>query len=181
MLASDIMSRKLICCTPWDTVRTAARLMRRHGVGALPVVSDLSDSLLEGIVTDRDLCCGVLADGKNADAVKVEDVMTRVPVTCEPNDPIGVCEERMQEDQIRRIPVVNKQGRCVGIIAQADIAHRAPAAHVAETLREISKAARPRESLLFEPDRFYCGQLHEQDEILLLQRRRELRRELEAA
>jgi CBS domain-containing protein len=58
--------------------------MKKHGVGVIPVVSELSDPLLEGIVTDRDLCCGVVVDAKNADAIKISELMTPVPVTCEP-------------------------------------------------------------------------------------------------
>lgn len=56
MLVKNIMSEPVICCTPWDSVRYAAAPIAFHSVGALPVVSDLNDPLLEGIVTDRDLC-----------------------------------------------------------------------------------------------------------------------------
>jgi CBS domain-containing protein len=61
MLVKNIMSEPVVCCTPWDSVRYAVALIALHSVAALPVVSDLNDSLLEGIVTDRDLCCRVLA------------------------------------------------------------------------------------------------------------------------
>ena len=84
------------------------------------------------------------------------------------------CEELMQENQVRRIPVVNNRGRCIGIVAQADIALHAPAAQVANTIKEISKPAKPRQEMHFEKDYFYCGQPHELDQILLLNRRREL-------
>ena len=77
MLVKDLMTSAVVCCTPWDTAETAASLMKAHGVGAIAVVADPSDPLLEGIVTDRDLCCGVVAAGKNADAVQVADLMTR--------------------------------------------------------------------------------------------------------
>ena len=63
MLVKDLMTSSLVCCTPWDTARAAARLMKAHGVGAIAVVADPLDPLLEGIVTDRDLCCGVVAAG----------------------------------------------------------------------------------------------------------------------
>ena len=61
MFISQVMTRDVVWCTPGDTA-TAAILMKRHGVGAIPVVSDNSDPLLEGIVTDRDLCSRVVAD-----------------------------------------------------------------------------------------------------------------------
>jgi len=158
MLVKDVMTRETVSCTRW---------------------SDLSDPLLEGIVTDRDLCCGVVADGKNVDAITISE--TPIPVTCQPESTVEGCEELMQENQVRRIPVVDNRGRCVGMISQADIALHAPAEEVARTMREVSKSARPSRNVHFDKDLFYCGQLHEQDEILLLNRRRELCQEVEAA
>lgn len=176
----ELMSTEVVCCSPWDTARAAASLMKEHGIGAIPVVSDLSDPLLEGIVTDRDLCCGVVSDGKNADTIKISELMTPVPVTCEPEYTIEECEELMQENQVRRIPVVDKRGRCVGMVAQADLAICAPALQVAKTLKEISKPSKPSQDLHLDKNLFYGGLLHEEDEILLLNRRRELHREVEA-
>jgi CBS domain-containing protein len=180
MQVRELMTEEIVCCTPWDTARAVATLMRKHGVGAIPVVSELSDPLLEGIVTDRDLCCDVVAYAKNADAVNIAELMTPVPVTCGPEYTLEECEELMQENQVRRIPVVDKRGRCVGMVSQADIALRAPALQVARMMKEISKSPKPSQNLHFDKDFFYCGQLHEQDEILLLNRRRELRQEVEA-
>jgi CBS domain-containing protein len=179
MLVRELMTNEVVFCTPWDTARTAASLMKEHGVGAIPVVSDLSDPLLEGIVTDRDLCCGVVADAKKADAIQLSELMTPVPVTCEPEDTIEECEELMQENQVRRIPVVDRRGRCVGIVAQADLAVHVPVGQVAKTMKEISKPSKPRQDICLEKDYFYDGLLHEEDQILLLNRRRELHREVE--
>ena len=174
MLVKDLMSVAVVCCTPWDTAQKAASLMKASGVGAIAVVADTLDPLLEGIVTDRDLCCGVVAAGKNADAVRVADVMTRIPVTCGPECWLDECLELMQENQIRRLPVINNRGRCIGIVSQADIALHGPAAQASRTIREISKPAKPRLEMHFEKGYFYCGQPHEEDQILLLNRRREL-------
>lgn len=179
MLVKDLMTTVLVSCTPWDSAARAASLMKAHGIGVVLVVADPSDPLLEGIVTDRDVCCGVVAAGKNADLVQVADLMTPIPVTCGPEDTLEACEELMQEGQVRRIPVVNNRGRCVGIVAQADIALHASAWQVAGTLKEISKPAEPRQEMHFERDCFYCGQPHELDRVLLLNRRRELTRRRE--
>jgi len=181
MFVRELMTTPVFCCTPSDEAPAAATLMKKHGIGAIPVVSDLSDPLLEGIVTDRDLCCGVVAAARNADAVRIGELMTPVPVTCEPEDTLEQCEDLMQENQVRRIPVVDKRGRCVGIVTQADLALCAPAMQVAKTLKEMSTPSKPSECVHIEKKKkvFYCGQLHEQDEILLLNRRRELRREVE--
>ncbi len=174
MLVKDLMSSSLVRCTPWDTARAAASLMKAHGVGSIPVVADLLDPLLEGMVTDRDLCCGIVAAGSDASVVQVGDLMSRIPVSCGPEDTLEECEELMQETQVRRLPVVNNRGRCIGIVSQADIALHAPAAQVAKTIKEISKPAKPHQEMHFEKGYFYCGQPHEQDQILLLNRRREL-------
>lgn len=142
MLVKEIMSRDLVWCTPSDTAQTAAKLMKDRGVGALPVVSDSVSRKLEGIITDRDLCCAVVAGAKLADATRVADVMTPHAVTCAPENTLEDCENLMQKYQVRRIPVIDAQGRCVGLVAQADIALHAPAGVVAKTLAEISKSLR---------------------------------------
>jgi CBS-domain-containing membrane protein len=80
-----------------------------------------------------------VADAKLAETTKVGDLMTRNLVTCEPEDALGNCEELMQKHQVRRLPVTDKQGRCIGMVAQADIALHGSAAKVAKTLEQISK------------------------------------------
>ena len=142
MLVKEIMSSDLVWCTPSDTAQTAAKLMKDRGVGALPVVSDGVSRKLEGIVTDRDLCCAIVAGARLAEVTRIADVMTREPVTCAPENAIEDCEDLMQKYQIRRIPVVDAQGHCVGMVAQADIALHAPEGVVAKTLAEISKSVR---------------------------------------
>ena len=150
MLVKDLVTREVVSCTPWDTARTVAHLMKELGVGALPVVWDLADPLLEGIVTDRDLCCGVVADGKNADAIRISELMTPIPVTCQPESTLEDCEESMQENQVRRIPVVDKRGRCVGMVSQADVALHAPTEEVARTVNKISKSGKPSQDFNFD-------------------------------
>jgi CBS-domain-containing membrane protein len=84
----------------------------------------------------------------------IGELMTPVPVTCEQEDTIEHCEELMQENQLRRIPVADKRGRCVGIVTQADLALRAPALQVAKTLKEISKPSRPAQNVHTEKNSF---------------------------
>ena len=122
MLLKDIMSKPVVACTPGDTAQAAAELMKTHAVGAIPVVSDVLDPLLEGIVTDRDLSNAVIATAGSPELVAVSDAMTRVPVTCLPDNTLEYCLELMRNCQVRRIPVVDRRGRCVGIVAPADIA-----------------------------------------------------------
>jgi CBS domain-containing protein len=144
MLVKDVMSKNLYCCEPSDTAQAAAKTMKAQGVGALPVVSDSTNRRLEGIVTDRDLCCSVVAGAKFAETTRIADVMTRNPITCAAENTLDDCEELMQKHQVRRLPVTDKQGRCIGVVAQADIALHGPAGMVAKMVAEISKPAKLR-------------------------------------
>lgn len=141
MLVKDVMSKNLYCCVPSDTAQAAAKTMKTRSVGALPVVSDSTNRVLEGIVTDRDLCCSIVAGAKLAETTRVAYVMTRNPITCAAENTLDECEELMQKHQVRRLPVTDKQGRCIGLVAQADIALHGPAGRVAKMVAEISKPA----------------------------------------
>jgi CBS domain-containing protein len=112
------------CCIPTDTVTRIAKLMKTEDVGALPVCESRDSHKLVGIVTDRDLAMIVIADGRDAKKVFARDVMTRNLLTCHPDDDLDVAIRSMQNEQVRRVPVVDDEGRLVGIISQADIALR---------------------------------------------------------
>ena len=141
MLVKDVMSKNLYCCVPSDTAQAAAKTMTAQGVGALPVVADSTNQRLLGIVTDRDLCCSVVAGAKLAETTRIADVMTRNPITCAAENTLDECEELMQKHQVRRLRVTDKQGCCIGVVAQADIALHGPAGAVAKMVAEISKPA----------------------------------------
>jgi CBS domain-containing protein len=125
MKIANIMTKRVICCTPTQTAQEAAELMERHDVGALPVISDRDQPFLEGIVTDRDLCCSVLPQGKSPETILVADLMTQDPVTCTPDDSVGHCEKLMEKHSVQRIPVVDSNGCCIGIVSQVDLASNA--------------------------------------------------------
>jgi CBS domain-containing protein len=121
MKASDIMTSSPCCCSSSDSLQDVARTMRDNDCGAVPVVDD---GCVVGIVTDRDLAVRALADGMSAD-VKVGDFITRDPQCCAADDDIRDVERLMADNQIRRVPVVNADGSCVGIVSQADLARAA--------------------------------------------------------
>jgi CBS domain-containing protein len=120
---NDVMTMAPACCLTSDPIERAARLMRDNDVGSVPVVDDTSSKHLVGIVTDRDIVIKVLADGM-ANGMTIDRVMTRDPVTCNPADDIQNAMDRMSQHRVRRIPVVDEQGRLQGIIAQADLLTR---------------------------------------------------------
>jgi CBS domain-containing protein len=141
MKAKEIMSRVLFCCTPEETAEKAAQMMRDHDIGSVPVISDNTERKLLGIVTDRDICMKVTASGQRGDAVKLSEVMTPWPATCSPEDSVESCEEVMRRRQVRRIPIVDARGTCVGIVSQADIALHDTAEHAFTMLAAVSQHA----------------------------------------
>ena len=149
MKAQDIMTENPVCCSPNDTIREAAELMREHDCGCIPVVEDQLSKRIVGVVTDRDLACRCLAEGVSPDA-EVETVMTSDPVCCTPETDVKEVERIMAERQVRRVPVQGDEGRCVGIVAQADLAlaedRGVSDREVGRVVEEISRPARPREA-----------------------------------
>ena len=119
MRAKDIMTKDPECCRPDDTAQQAARVMRDRDCGCLPIVDDAGRVV--GIVTDRDLAVRGIASGKDPET-KLNDLMTPVATCCGPDDDLRDVEKKMAELQVRRIPIVDGGGRCVGIVSQADIA-----------------------------------------------------------
>ena len=135
----DVMTKNPISCLRSDTVHVAATLMKQQDVGSIPVVESRETNRLAGIITDRDLTVKVLAEGRDANSTTLEEVMTRHPVTCSPADNLQKAFEAMTRNQVRRIPVVDKENRLVGIIAQADVATRTEAtAKVGELVEKVS-------------------------------------------
>ena len=124
MNCQDVMTPAPVCCVPDDAVVDVARLMRAQDIGAIPVVADRDSQRLIGMVTDRDLAVRVVAEGRDARETVVRDVMSMQPVVCLVSDLYQQALQAMGEHQVRRIPVVDEQGRLVGIIAQADVATR---------------------------------------------------------
>ena len=121
---NDVMTMDPTCCLVSDPVSRAAEIMKTDDVGSVPVVDDASTKHLVGILTDRDIVIQVIAGGKEAKNIKVEEIMSRNPITCRPEEDIQNAFDRMSQHQVRRIPVVDGRDRVVGIIAQADLATR---------------------------------------------------------
>ncbi|HEX6939579.1 MAG TPA: CBS domain-containing protein [Longimicrobiales bacterium] len=124
MKAREIMTASPSCCRPHDPVTRAASLMAQGHWGCLPVVEPGSDRIL-GLLTDRDIALRVVARSLDPRTIEVEAVMSRGIVCCLADDDIEDVEECMRSHRVRRIPIVDAQGRVVGIISQADLAIRA--------------------------------------------------------
>ena len=135
--ARDVMTPDPAVCTPNMTLDQVARLMVQNDCGEIPVI-DRNDCPV-GVVTDRDIVCRVVAEGRNPMAHTVEPYMSQPVVTVSADTPIHEVVSTMEKHQIRRVPVVDERGCCTGIISQADIAWTEQPREVAELVREVSR------------------------------------------
>ena len=142
MNARDLMTSDPFTVAPTDTVARAAEVMRDLNIGCVPVVEDPAEPVLLGLITDRDIAVRCVAQKHHATCV-VRDHMSKVPLeTVGPEADSAEVIRKMEEAQVRRIPVVDQSGVLLGIIAQADVATKlAPREPfiVEELLEEISK------------------------------------------
>ena len=143
MRVVDIMTRSVTCCTPDTGLRDVARLMVELDCGAVPVVDDMRKKRPVGMVTDRDITCKAVARGKNPLELQAKDVMSDGCVTVTPDMSLADCCARMEDNQIRRVIVVDENGACCGIVAQADIAIEAPEHETAEVVKRVSEPSAP--------------------------------------
>ncbi len=134
----DIMTSSLKTATRTNTLKEVAAMMRDGDMGSVPVVED---EKLVGIVTDRDIVVRAIAEGKDV-ATSVADAMTTDIFSVRPDDFAFEAVRMMGDKQVRRIPVVDDEGKLAGIIAMADIAlEMEDEREIAETLEEISSGA----------------------------------------
>jgi len=139
MKIRELMTPDPVCCTPEDSAQKVAKILRDQDIGSVPVVMDQSSRKLVGMITDRDLCCSIVAEGLDPASTKIDRLFSLNPVTCREGENINNCEQLMQEHQIRLIPIVDGEERCIGIVTQADLALKEGAEKVSKTVAEISK------------------------------------------
>ena len=119
-----------------QTVEYAARMMKQENVGLAPIVE--GDRLV-GTLTDRDITVRVVAEGRDPQTVRVREVASTDVVTVDPQQDLDDALTLMARYQVRRLPVVEEDGRLVGVVAQADVAEEAKAKKVGELVEEISR------------------------------------------
>jgi CBS domain-containing protein len=120
---------------PTTTVQEAARTMKAEDVGSLPIVQ--GDKLV-GVITDRDLTIRIIAEGKGFDT-PVAEVASKDVATIDPQQSLEEAARLMASNQVRRLPVVEEDGKLVGILAQADIAQAGHDSLTGETVQQISQ------------------------------------------
>ena len=121
MQVCEIMRHDPVVCFPEDSAEAAARTMAEQRTGILPVVKRGSGGKLVGVVTDRDICLRVAAEGRDPKKVKVSECMTSSPVCCGPRDDVQFAMLLMREHQVRRIPVVDADYHVGGILSFSNL------------------------------------------------------------
>jgi len=139
-LARDVMTPDPARCTSQTTLDDVAKLMVANDCGEIPVV-DSSDQPI-GVVTDRDIVSRVVAEGKNPIAHTAGSCMSHPVVTVSADAPLDEVVSTMEKHQLRRVLVVDADGCCAGIIAQADIARTSREPEVGHFVREVSRGGR---------------------------------------
>jgi CBS domain-containing protein len=132
----DLMSSNPRSISSDSTVGEAARLMRDEDVGLVPVVDG---DRLTGTVTDRDITIRVVAEQKDPQSVQVREIASTDLVTIDPQQDLDEALRLMAQHQVRRLPVVEEDGRLVGIVAQADVARESDDTRTGELVEQISK------------------------------------------
>lgn len=121
---------------PSSSVADAARIMKNENVGPVPIVE--GDKLV-GVITDRDIAVRVVAEGKDPQSTTVKDVGSTDLVTIDPQQNLDEALRLMGEHQVRRLPVVEEDGKLVGIVAQADVALQGDDHQTGQTVEQISR------------------------------------------
>jgi len=136
MKVKDAMHKGVEWVGPDTPVTELAKLMREHDIGAIPIGED--DRLI-GMVTDRDIVCkGLAEDGFDARRATARDVMTAGIHCCREDDGLAKAVHHMEELKVRRLPVINKSRRLVGILSLGDISGAAPKELLSECVKSVA-------------------------------------------
>lgn len=141
MKARDLMTRDVATCRPDEPMAAAARIMWEHDCGVVPVVDGQK---VVGVVTDRDLCMAAFTRNEPLSRMAVRDAMAKEVFSCHEGDDEAKVHAAMREHQVRRLPVVDDEGRIKGVVSLNNLALAAKAGEkglreVARTLVEISR------------------------------------------
>jgi CBS domain-containing protein len=151
-----LMTRQVFTCRPDDSLATAAAVLWDNDVGCAPVVD--AERHVVGMITDRDICMAAYTKGVPLSQIQVSDVMSREIHACSPDQTVVEAEAVMRSRRVRRTPVVDRDGRLVGILSLNDLAREAttrrgrktselPVDEVAATLAAVSEPRRTNDGI----------------------------------
>jgi CBS domain-containing protein len=139
MQVKDMMTADPACCIAETALQEVAQMMVDHDCGEIPVVDSKETKRPIGVITDRDIVCRAVAKGLNTLDLTVADCMTTPCLTVTPETSVGQCAWLMEDKKIRRVPVIDADGSCCGIVALADIALQGKTGVTAEVVKEVSE------------------------------------------
>jgi len=148
MNVEAIMTKEVKCCTSDATLARAAQLMWEKDCGCMPVCD--REGRVIGMITDRDICMSAWTKGRALQELRVDGAMARAVVSCRAQDPVTIAETKMQEHQLHRLPVLDENGRLLGIVSLADIVRSASDGHgrhsadTEDVVRTLAAVCRPR-------------------------------------
>lgn len=132
----DVMTKKCEWISPDTSVAEAARLMKEYDCGFLPVGEN--DKMI-GMITDRDIAIRAVAEGKDVKSTNARDVMTKKTYYCYDDQAVDEVCSNMGEIKVKRLPVVNRDKRLVGVVSFGDVAQAAAAEQVGECQQQITE------------------------------------------
>ncbi len=121
MKVKDCMCEDVCCVRPETKIQEVAKLMNEHHIGCIPVCDD--NNCICGIVTDRDIILRCVACNKDTNQTATSDIMTCNVTTCKQDDEMTNAQTKMEQKQIRRLPVCDSNNQVVGILTLGDLAH----------------------------------------------------------
>lgn len=123
MKVKEIMTANPKACTLTDNLSEAARLMWEADCGIVPVVAE--GGKVVGLITDRDICMAAMTKGRNESSIAIDDVISGKLFICKPEDDIHSALNTMRENKVRRLPVVNADGKLAGMLSMNDVVLKA--------------------------------------------------------
>jgi CBS domain-containing protein len=136
----NVMSKEVVCSTPDSSLRDIAKKMVEGDCGEIPLVNNEDERKLIGVITDRDIVCRTLAVDKNPWDLTANEIMTSPVISGKVVMSLDECMNLMKENKIRRLPIVDEDNCLCGIVAQADLVHKADEKDAVEMISRVSKS-----------------------------------------
>lgn len=139
MQVKEIMSRKVTRVPPTASIQTAAQKMRDFNIGCLPIEDN---ERVVGMVTDRDIACRAVADGRDLSKTPVREIMSSGITSVFEDQDVKEAAHTMEQKQIHRLPVLDRANKVVGVLSLSDLALHAPRELSGEVVEAISRQGR---------------------------------------
>lgn len=144
MRVRDVMIPSPASCTPTTSLVQVAKMMVDHRCGEIPVCEG---SRVVGVITDRDITCRAVALGRDPEATTARDIMTHMVVTVLPDETVNSAITLMRDEQVTRLPVIDREGRLIGMLSHTDIAAISSGSQLQKLERDIAQRRRQEEPL----------------------------------